>query len=369
MLESDFERLRNEGLLPKPSEKPLPPAQDAFLACFKSLDAFSEEQAEWLIRDWLPAGQPCLLSADGGTGKTSFSCHLLAAISSGQPCILDPPGYVRQPQRVALLTTEDSIRKKLKKKLRLAGANMQNIIAPDFLADKSGLLRGLKFGSNEIERFIRHFRPALCVFDPVQGFIPASVNMSSRNAMRDCLAPLVALGEEVGTCFLIICHTNKRKGASGRDRIADSADLWDISRSVLMMGYTESQGIRYLSNEKNNYTSLQETVLFSINGDGQVQSEGRSWKRDRDFMAEAATASSAPKRDDCKEWVLAELDAAGGLISSEKLQNKAELAGFSFATLRRAKEELKKSGIAKSVQKNREWFIQRLEPWNFDEWG
>lgn len=31
---------------------------------------------------------------------------------------------------------------------------------------------------------------------------------------------------------MVICHTNKRKGAFGRDRIADSADLWDIARSV-----------------------------------------------------------------------------------------------------------------------------------------
>ncbi len=87
--------------------------------------------------------------------------------------------------------------------------------------------------------------------------------------MRDCMALSLAWGEECGTTFLIICHTNKRKGAYGRDRIADSADLWDVCRSVMMAGYTEEQGVRYLSNEKNNYEQLHgETILFTIDGDG-----------------------------------------------------------------------------------------------------
>lgn len=95
-------------------------------------------------------------------------------------------------------------------------------------------------------------------------YFPPELNMGSRNAMRDCMAHLISLGEETGTTFLIICHTNKRKGTFGRDGIAASGDLWDISRSVLMAGYTEDEGIRYLSNEKNNYTQKQETLLFTI---------------------------------------------------------------------------------------------------------
>ncbi len=297
-----------------PPWTPPPAEQDPFLSCFKALDTFEEEEATWLVPGWIPEGQITLMAADGGIGKTTLWCNMIAAISSGRRCILDPPGHQRQPRRVAFLTTEDSVRKKLKKKLRLAGADMGNIITPDFLADKEGVLRGLKFGSNEMERFVKYFRPALCVFDPVQGFVPPDINMGSRNAMRDCMAPLISMGEETGTTFLVVCHTNKRPKASGRDRIADSADLWDVSRSVLMAGYTEDEGVRYLSNEKNNYAQLQETVLFTIDQDGQAQAEGRTWKRDREFAQEAAVSVSAPKRDDCKEWILRELDEAGGSV-------------------------------------------------------
>lgn len=340
------------------------PAKDPFLSCFRTLDSFEEEEATWLVPGWIPEGQITLMAADGGIGKTTLWCNLITALSNGTSCILDPPDISRTPAQVAFLTTEDSVRKKLKKKLRTAGANERNILTPDFLADKEGLLRNLKFGSHEMEQFIKYFKPKLCVFDPVQGFIPPELNMGSRNAMRDCLAPLISLGEETGTTFLIICHTNKRKGAFGRDRIADSADLWDISRSVLMAGYTEDQGIRYLSNEKNNYTQLQETLLFTIDSGGQVLREGTSWKRDREYMQDADFSRSAPKREDCKDFILNTLSASGGSMSSKDLEEKARDAGYSFRTLRRAKEELKENNGVKYVQtgtnKDRSWHVQRI---------
>lgn len=307
------------------------------LSCFKPISEFEEQEAEWLVPGWLPVGQITLFSADGGTGKTSTACNIMANLSAGTPCILDPPGYERTPQKILLMTTEDSISKKIKRKLRLAGANEKNIIALDVSADKSGALRGVKFGSKAMSDVIRHCNPALCVFDPVQGFIPPEVNMGSRNAMRDCMAPLVGLGEDIKVASLVISHTNKRKGAYGRDRISDSADLWDIARSVIMSGYTDEQGIRYLSNEKNNYAQLQDTLLFSIDNEGQVKAEGSTWKRDREFMQEAATARNGPKREDCKDFILRTLEEFGGSIKAKELEQKAGADGYSSRTLRRAK--------------------------------
>lgn len=354
-----------------PEWEPAPPEEDPFLSCFKTLGDFEEEEATWLVPGWIPEGQITLMAADGGIGKTTLWCNIIAAISSGRRCILDPPEHTREPQRVAFLTTEDSVRKKLRKKLRLAGANMNNIITPDFLADKSGALRDLKFGRPEMGKFVRHFRPALCVFDPVQGFIPPDINMGSRNAMRDCMAPLISLGEETGTTFLVVCHTNKRPKASGRDRIADSADLWDVSRSVLMAGYTEDQGVRYLSNEKNNYEQLQETLLFTIDEDGQAKAEGTTWKRDREYAQEAAASTAAPKREDCKEWLQQALIEAGGAMPSKDLEGKAKLAGYSYITLRRAKDELKKAGAVKFFQtggtKDKVWHVQIVDAPKFTE--
>jgi RecA-family ATPase len=322
---------------------------DAFLSLFKPLTEFEEEEATWLIPGWVPEGQITLIAADGGIGKTTLWCHILAALSNGQRCILDPIDHTRQPMKIAFCSTEDSVRKKLLKKLRLAGANMANIIAMDMAADKTGLLRNFKFGTKSMGRYVRNIQPAACIFDPVQGFIPPKVNMGARNEMRDCLAPLIILGEEVGTTFIVVCHTNKRPKAYGRDRIADSADLWDIARSVIMGGYTENQGIRYLSNEKNNYAELQETVLFSINKAGQIVREGTSWKRDKEYVLDSSVAKSAPRREDCKDFILSALqDAPSQCIKSDDLVRKAQEYGYAFDTIKRARKELNNEGVTEN---------------------
>lgn len=345
-----------------PGSEHKPPAH-----IFKTLDEFAEEDARWLIAHWIPEGQITTVAADGGTGKTSLWCNLVAGLSSGRPTFLDRGDIQRDPMRVAFLSTEDSVSKKLKAKLRLAGANQRNIIAPDFAADKTGYFQQFKFGHPAMAEFIRQYHPRLCVFDPIQGFVPPEVNMGARNQMRDCMAPLVTLGEEIGTTFLVVAHSNKRKNAFGRDRISDSSDLWDISRSVIMAGSTEQQGIRYLSNEKNNYAALEETLLFSIGEDGLLRHEGTTWKRDRDFVQELgrirSEEQSAPKKKDCGEYILSVLDEHEWKLPTATLEKQVRDAGFSEHTMRRAKKELKAEGYIRYTKdgkgSNAVWYIEK----------
>lgn len=64
---------------------------DPLLSLFKPLQSFQEEDARWLVPGWIPEGQIALLAADGGIGKTTLWCHVIAALSSGTTCILAPP--------------------------------------------------------------------------------------------------------------------------------------------------------------------------------------------------------------------------------------------------------------------------------------
>ena len=348
-----------------PGWEPLPPEKDEFLSSFHTLAEFAEEEVSWLVEGWLPEGQITLLAADGGTGKTTLWCNLIAALSSGKPCLLDPPGTERTPMRVAFFSTEDSVTKKLKRQLRESGANQDNVITLDFSSGGGTALRELKLGSDRLRELIAYFRPALCVFDPIQGFLPHGMNMGSRNEMRECMAPLIALGEEFGTTFLVVCHTNKRMGAADRSRLADSADLWDVARSVLMMGTTEEPGQRYLSNEKNNYADRQETLLLSFEAGGKLVKTGTTWKRDREFMQEATARRSAPQREECKAYILQKLEEAGNTLPSKELEQLVKQAGYSESTLKRAKKELKKSSAIQYENKgnstNKVWMVQRTE--------
>lgn len=203
------------------------------------------------------------------------------------------------------------------------------MVTLDLSAESGDAFRELKLGSERLREFVAYCRPTLCVFDPIQGFLLKGTNMSNRNDMREYLAPLIALGEEYGTTFLIVCHTNKRTGASGRNRLADSADLWGVARSMLMMGTTGEPGQRYLSNEKNNYTTLQETMLLSFGENGTLAREGTTWKRDREFMQDTVLQTSAPKQEDCKQFILDKLAEADNILPAEELKRLAKQVRFS----------------------------------------
>ena len=343
-----------------PGRNGLTPWSPAALGCFKPLSGIEEQEARWVIPGWMPAEQITPLAADGGVGKTALWVSLLAALSSGRPCFLDPPGLEREAMDVAFLTTEDSVSKKLKRKLRLAGADERRIITMDVGADALGALRDFKLGLPLVDEFVRCYRPAVCVFDPIQGFLPPEVNMGSRNAMRDCMAPLIALGEECAVSFLIVCHTNKRRGAAGRERISDSADLWDVARCVHMAG-DAGNGLRYLANEKNNYAPLCRTRLFRIDENGLVVPAGETEKRDRDFVQELERRA-APGRAACREWVLDRL--SGGEMPLKTLYEEAEARGYSTRTVERAMNELSFEQRVVRYQdgyrSNKRWYAKQL---------
>lgn len=77
------------------------PGKSPFLSSFHSLADFPEEEASWLVEGWLPEGQITLLAADDGTGKATLWCDLVAAVSSGRPCLFDLPGTKSTPQTAA----------------------------------------------------------------------------------------------------------------------------------------------------------------------------------------------------------------------------------------------------------------------------
>ena len=324
-----------------------------------------EEPVEWLVPNYIPSGQISLLVGDGGQGKTSIWCDLVAGITSGRNTILDadnPFDDKREGRRCMFFSSEDSVPKVLKRRLRKAGADESKVLFVD-LTDKDFDL--IKFDAPELEELIAENRPALCIFDPLQSFIPATVQMGSRNAMRQCMSPLIALGEKYGTSFLIVMHTNKKLGVSGRTRCADSADIWDIARSVLIVGYTGEGDIHYLSHEKSNYAQPEETILYSID-DGRVVFNGTSEKKDRDYVAENSQVSrTAPARDEAKEIILNIL-SDGEAHRVTDLDNTVKSSGVSFITLKRAKSELKKEGkiryTAEGFGNTKTFYVKKVIP-------
>lgn len=328
------------------AEKMKPAPQVSHSLDMVAMDEAEEKTPEWLVTGYIPRYQISSLAGDGGSGKTTAWCSLAADISSGRKTFLEnffPDSFGGGvPQKVMFFSAEDSFEYTLKRRLRKNGANLANIFSID-IADER--FQDIKFNSRFLERLIEKHRPALCIFDPIQAFVPPDIRMGDRNAMRSCLSPLIGYGEKYGTTFLIIEHANKQSGVWGRKRIADSADIWDISRSVIMAGETNEKGIRYLSHEKSNYGPTGSTVLYAID-DEVVKFKGYTDKKDKDFVTETDyTTRQAPQRAEAKEFILDFLKDGEKEVS--ELDEMAAAMSISKSTLKRAKSDLKKEGKVK----------------------
>lgn len=301
------------------------------------------EVKEWLIPAYIPKGDITINAGDGGSGKTYIWTAIAAALSTGERVFFEPlpeEWTKREPEKVMVFSSEDSLKYVLKERLEKAGANLENIIScpiedPNF--------RKIKFDSDLLKELVDEHKPALVVFDPLQSFVPEKMEMGARNQMRQCLNPLIGLGEKYGTSFLIIVHTNKGKGVFGRKRIADSADIWDIARSVLITGITKDGVTRYLSHEKCNYSMTEETVLFQIE-DALPVFKGRTKNKDAYFVREQTNTgyTYAPKRDEAQQFIFEFL--TDGEKPTKELDEAAKAAGISRKTLRNAKDALTKEG-------------------------
>ena len=372
----------------------------------KSISEFEAKDVKWVIPYWIPKGAITLLAGSGGIGKTNLWCYLLSCLSIMQPTMLHDTEAGRQkkeaPEEPEPFSEEDLqymnevveasgntlelsdvmhyfelLREQekeashpaagnviegepynmtcmyfsaedppeiLRKKFEAYGAETDNIMTLDYQH-----LGGLSFASKELEELIAEHRPAICVFDPIQAFMPRGASMTSRQQAREALDHLVSLGEKYGTAFLLVCHTNKKKTDDWRQRISGSADLPDIARSVIFTDYTQmaaNQEIRFISNEKNSYHEPQETVLYHFQ-EGKLVYCGFSSKKFADYAHDEPYAPKVPARmtqtDYCKNTIIETLKKTGELSSTD-LNKVLKDEGYSRKAIDMAKPELEEEG-------------------------
>lgn len=310
----------------------------------KSLANFEQKEAEWLVSGYIPKNQITIIGGDGGTGKTSLWCNIVASLSNGEKSIMEheiPFDNPPEPKKIIFFSSEDDIECILKDRLSRYNANMDNIFSINLSEND---FSSIKFDSAELEDVLAEYRPDLVIFDPLQSFLPHGVQMSSRNEMREALNHLIALGQRYSTTFIIIMHTNKRKGVYGRNRLADSADTWDIARSVLIVGKDKDNN-RYVSQEKNNYGCIANTIMFTLS-EGLAEFLSFSQKHDKEFVNETDFEQHAkPKTDDAIEYIINALENSDdGKCAVKELNAEMEALGYSDYSIRNAKQKLKKQG-------------------------
>lgn len=307
-------------------------------------------KTEWLVPGWIPKATLTILGADGGTGKTAVVCNIIAALVTGRASILEQmegenPYEERQKLKVMFFSSEDSFSHVLVGRLLKCGADLTRVFTIPAADER---FREIRYDSAFLEKLVADNRPDLLVFDPLQGFIDGAIHMGERNAMRQCLSPLLALGDVYGVTTLIVMHTNKQSGVSGRSRFADSSDIYDLARSAIEMGIcpneigSSGQKLRYISHAKNNYGQEHQTILFDI-PDGVATFSGVTDKKARDFILEANKGPREERpttpRDGAKESIMELL--VDGQKPVKEVDEYLDAIGYARRTIQRAKEDLK----------------------------
>lgn len=346
------------------------PDRATILASVKKIKDVEEEEVAWLLPQYIPLGEICILAAEGGSGKGFLAAALISGITRGKmPEFLQSSfPFTMNPATVLYLTSEDDSRKVLKKRLRNAGADLDRI---QFIDRTDSVLQDITFSDDNgiLDILLDALRPDLVVFDPVQAFLPERVKMGERNQMRRCINHLSVLSGEFGTTFLLFCHTNKRDVYDARKALADSADLWDIARSIMFTGSTTDGDLKYFSQEKANYSKLAEkTILYRIGASGAVEFASTTEKRFRDFAAEGKKpgSSGGSAKTDAKKFIVQTLKAQPGHeMSVPELNELCDIADISKSTRQRAKGELTSEKVIATRQEGngdeKRWLIRLLD--------
>src|SRR5690606_6587100 len=131
---------------------------------------------EWLARDLIPAGQPVLLSGDGGLGKSLLALQLAVAVASGGQWL----GQYTASGDVLYLSAEDEIAELHRRLVRITSnlPDLTNLhLAPMAELDALLVTPGPRGGGlnttalyDAVAARVEELRPALVVLDSAADF-------------------------------------------------------------------------------------------------------------------------------------------------------------------------------------------------------
>jgi putative DNA primase/helicase len=306
------------------------------------------EPIEWLWPGWLAKGKLHIFAGAAGTGKTTIAMNMAATITRGD---LFPDNSICQQGSVLIWSGEDSASDTLVPRLMAAGANLEKV----------------HFVGNTIQQHqVRSFDPAtdmqhlmmqaanipdlaLLIIDPIVNAV--SGDSHKNGEVRRALQPVVDFAEKLKCAVLGITHFSK--GGQGKDpleRVTGSLAFGALARVVLVTAKISpgDEVQRIVCRAKSNIGpdtggfsySLDQTEvipgIFSSYSSWGSMLEGTA----RELLSEQdqSEGGSSSALDSAKDFLYKLL--LNGELSQQTIQDEAETAGHSWATVRRAKSLL-----------------------------
>jgi putative DNA primase/helicase len=308
-------------------------------------------EVAWLWDQRLALGKLSVLAGPAGQGKSLFTADLAGRVSRGE---LD--GHLLgQPAAVVLITGEDDPQDTIKPRLLAAGADVERVLLVDHAGqDGSRSPLTLPQDADGLAQTIAEHAVRLVIVDPIVSFLDDGYDAYKNQKVRRALAPLHEAAQRLACAVLLVLHPNKTQTNDPAVRIGESYAFQALSRSVLVLGPDpkdpdgERGSRKALAVAKSNLAAAGSHALgFEIEpveidtDDGSIATQRvqltgpREDLQARDLLG---PSSDGGRLDAATDWLAGELQ--DGPRPAREITKAAKAAGYSPATLRRAKRSL-----------------------------
>jgi putative DNA primase/helicase len=329
-------------------------------------DKVKLEKIDWLWPGRFALGKLGLLAGMPERGKGLIFTDMISRITRAAPW---PCNEGRAPiGDCVLIQHEDDPGDTVVPRLIAAGADLKRIHILKMVkkVDDSGKRIFSLADLPMLEKVLESLNdPQFVAIDPL-GSYTGKINAAAGNEVRSTLIPLIEMLKRFHVSGIGILHFNKKVDVDNPVlRVADSIAFTAMSRHTFVVTDEPENDRCLLIKGKNNLAPDTKALSFhiEINHGGYDHRDGDEIKAPRviwehehveisavqAMQAENSGAAAHNPRKEAKEFIL-QLLADNGPTAADDLDKTAKAEGISNATLRRARDQLKKEGKIKRVK-------------------
>lgn len=316
----------------------------------------------WLWDGWLPSGKLTILAGAAGTGKTTLAIGLAATLTSGGRW---PDGrYCADRGNVLIWSSEDVADDTLVPRLMASGADLSRCHFIEGITENG---ESVPFDPAQdildLHRAVNGIGGvSLLIIDPIVSAVAG--DMHRANDVRRSLQAIVNFADAHQCAVIGITHFAKGgAGKAPQDRVIGSQAFGALARMVLVAAKEEDGTKRVLARAKSNIAPDDGGIAYSLAmkmlEDG-IEATHAVWGgviegTAREILGDVEhdDVDGGGEREDAKRYLQDVL--ASGPVAVKTIKADSDGAGYSWATIRRAKDALNVEAIRDGFGKNGGW--------------
>ena len=312
------------------------------------------EPIGWIWEGRIARGKLTVIGGDPEEGKSQINVNIAATISKGGEW---PNHEGKAPTgSVLILSAEDGVEDTLVPRLIAAGADRSKIHIIEAVRgedEKGRRTFNLQIDLQLLEAKIKEIGDVLVIsIDPASAYMGKGIDSHNDQAVRTVLAPVAEMANRLDVAIISIMHFNKGNSQAGikvMHRFMASVAFVAAARVAFAALRDPEDDTRHLFlHAKNNLAPPAPGLAYRIEQDHVTPALINShivWDTESVNIT-AAQAMAASRAQDVSPALEEAKQFLAGLVGFEgkavkEIEKEAKEAGMSWATMRRAKDELK----------------------------